>query len=379
MLKFICNYCNKSFNRKSHLNYHLNRKKSCINDNDKNYDENESEKNEIIINNDQDNESNIENTENELEIELEDKKYRCKYCYKSFTRQDNLNRHIEITCIVKKKVIEEREQIFRQLIVKEVHENELQQQIKDLIDHNKLLLQQYNKKDEELSKKNNEIYKLIEENTKKNDEIYKLCLNKNSKSKNIINNLNNTNSNNIVNNNCGNINIQIVQFGKEDFKQIDDKYFQNIIKNPRIVGLKVPEEILKLIHYNPDYPQFHNFFISDFNRDKIMVHDGETWILETPDKIKNVLEQIILYSKDKIEQYNDKKNNNDVLHRLKRIQDAINKCDDDFIDELKEMCDETENNKHIINKIKDCEEFQKITLQKIKKTAYNQGKKIIKK
>jgi ElaB/YqjD/DUF883 family membrane-anchored ribosome-binding protein len=121
-----------------------------------------------------------------------------------------------------------------------------------------------------------------------------------------------------------------------------------------------------------------NFYVSDFNRDRIMVHDGNTWILETPDKIKSVLEQIISFSKEKLEEYKDKKLSDEVLNRLKRIEDAINKCDDDFIADLKEMAEETENNIKTLELIKNYEQFQKEVLDKLKKISYNEGKKIIK-
>jgi DNA topoisomerase VI subunit B len=106
-----------------------------------------------------------------------------------------------------------------------------------------------------------------------------------------------------------------------------------------------------------------------------MIHDGQKWNLGTSDEIKNVLDHVVTYSKTKLEEYGEKKNLSDEgKNRLKRIDDAIKKCDEDYIDELKEKADTEENNKPILEKIKDCEEFVNKTKDKIKNIAYNQGK-----
>jgi hypothetical protein len=311
----------------------------------------------------------VNNKPKELIIEIPNQ---CKYCNIILSTTGNLNKHIKNNCKVKKEQKQEKEMIFKQLLIKEEENKHLQEQIL-------LLLEQQKRKDDELYKKNEEILK-------KNEEIFGLIketksLNKINKSKKIVNtNSNNintiSNSNNKTINNT--VNIQIAQFGKENFNEIDKKHFEKIIRNPRILGVKVPEEILKMLHFNPDYPQFQNFYVSDFNRDRIMVHDGNTWILETPDKIKSVLEQIITFSKEKLEEYKDKKLSEEVLNRLKRIEDAINKCDDDFIADLKEMAEETECNIKTLELIKNYEQFQKEVLDKLKKISYNEGKKIIK-
>jgi hypothetical protein len=373
MKKYECINCNREFACKRNLDNHNKKKNPCktnkINNiNEVNYDEiktNNINKDEEI---DQEIKENIkeevkENLKENIkevirEEELENKLYNdvktniCKYCETSFTRSDALKRHIEKYCKIKIKQNDEKETIFKQLLLKEEQNKQLQEQII-------LLLEQQKKKDEQ-------IIDLIKE-TKPNkyDNI--------NKSKKITN-TNNINSNNNTINNT--VNIQITQFGKENFNEIDDKDFQKIIRNPRILGVKVPEEILKLLHFNPDYPQFQNFYVSDYNREKIMIHDGKSWILESPDKIKSVLEQIITFGKEKLEEYKDKKLSDDAMNRLKRIEDAINKCDDDFIADLKEMATETANNYDLLKLIKICEEFQKEALGKIKKTSYNEGKKL---
>lgn len=58
-------------------------------------------------------------------------------------------------------------------------------------------------------------------------------------------------------------------FGKEDLDKIDIKYFiDNVVKNNKAIGVKIPEEILKLIHFNPDYPEHNNIYISQTSIEK---------------------------------------------------------------------------------------------------------------
>ena len=104
---------------------------------------------------------------------------------------------------------------------------------------------------ERITAKQNEEFKNEITNQKK--QIKKLTKKNKSKISNInIENSNNNNSNNI---------IQIIQFGKEDLSVIDNKHFLNMIKNPTITGTKIPEELVKIIHYNNDHPEMHNIYI----------------------------------------------------------------------------------------------------------------------
>ncbi len=68
-----------------------------------------------------------------------------------------------------------------------------------------------------------------------------------------------------------------VNFGKEDLSIIDKQIFiDRIIKKPMVTGVKIPDEVLKIIHFNPQYPQLSNIYPSDINRDKCMIwEDGE--------------------------------------------------------------------------------------------------------
>jgi hypothetical protein len=64
----------------------------------------------------------------------------------------------------------------------------------------------------------------------------------------------------------------MVNFGKEDLSIIAEKQFiDKVIKKQAISGVKIPDEVLKIIHFNPQYPQLSNIYISDINWEKCMV------------------------------------------------------------------------------------------------------------
>ena len=78
----------------------------------------------------------------------------------------------------------------------------------------------------------------------------------------------------------------MVNFGKENLNIIDERFFiDNIIKKNNISGVKIPDEVLKIIHFNPLYPQLSNIFISDINREKYMVFENDEWKLSNVDNM----------------------------------------------------------------------------------------------
>ena len=360
MNEFKCKKCDKQFTCKRNLLGHYNKKIKCvdIHNNNLNNPNNSNEPYNQIINDIKLNDIESKN----INIESKNKLFTCIYCNFTFSRIDNLTRHVNKFCNAKKEeednqekkdIIKEHNTIFKLLIDKD-------KRIDTLIEENK-------KKDYNIQKLVEQIHLIIKD-------THKTEKSKNSNKANINNTIN---SNNNINNNSNNntVNIQIAQFGKEDFTQIPDSYFQKIIKNPRILGLRVPEEIFKILHFNQDYPQFCNFIVSDFNREKCMVFDGQSWNLDNINIIKDVIEQIVNYGKTKIEEYEEKTNlSKEARNRIKRIDDAIKKCDELHLDDLKEQAEEIEHNQPILNKIKDCEDFAKKTKENIKNIAYNKGK-----
>jgi len=273
----------------------------------------------------------------------------CSYCSKKSSSKYNLLRHINDYCKVKKQIDKEKENTF------------------------KILLEKDKKKDLEIIelKKQNELFE--KQNKMLMDKIDKLI---NMKQSNKTKITNNNNQSNTINNNSNNTqnNIVMVNFGKEDLSIIDEKLFiDRIIKKQLISGVKIPDEVLKIIHFNPMYPQLSNIYISDINRDKCMVFEDNEWKLSNVDNIPFIMDKICIFSTDQINNLRDKYPNNKALNDRLNVIEKYNKMiDNDILEELRDD-NEEENNKALIKRYED---FQKLTYDTIKKTLYNEGKKI---
>jgi len=367
MVKRYCPKCNLVFDRKCNYDYHINRKFDCSQNNnllinlkdEKTEDLNicrnlqefaeicenkkiEQKNNEIFTKPNYLTEiNNLSINTNDLLINTNDTSFCCSFCNKKYSSKYTLSRHLNDTCKIKKDTDIEKENIFKLLLEKdkqkEIEINELKKQNKILMD---------------------KMDKLI--NLKKYLKPIKTINNNQT----ITNNLLNSN-NNIQNN------FVMVNFGKEDLSIIDEKLFiDRIIKKNTISGVKIPDEVLKIIHFNPMYPQLSNIYISDINRDKCMVYENSEWILSNIDNIPQIMDKIFLFSNEQIITLKNKYPNNKSLRdRLKVIEKYNNMIDNDYLEDLK---DDNENNK---DDIKRCEIFQKNTHNTIKKTLYNEGKK----
>jgi hypothetical protein len=100
---------------------------------------------------------------------------------------------------------------------------------------------------------------------------------KSTKPGNIITNNNtNTNSNNTINNvNNGTINYYLVGYGKEDYNAIDRNALLKSIKT----GFHSTLNLIDTVHFNPEYPEFHNVYISSMKNKYAMMYDGNDWTL----------------------------------------------------------------------------------------------------
>lgn len=377
---FQCPNCDRKFNRKAHLEQHFNKKNPCVKTPIKNEEipvnPNKSVKNPEIqqFNINVNQEGNLIELEKDLDL---DPSITCQYCMKTFYQTSNLNKHIKYNCKVKKQQDEEKEEIFKQLLLKDSIIKEKEEQI--------------NKKDEQINKileQNQQLITQIEKLTKLSFCSKTNKTNKSSKSvqmaKNITNNTSNTaNSNNTTNNTS---NVVLFNFGKENLDIIDKKqYINRVIKN-NITGVKIPEEILKLIHFNPQYPQLSNIYISDINREKCMVYDDGMWKLSPTDKIPEVIDRVVEYSYNKDEELREIfKNNKPVIDRLNVINKYVKMNDNEYLELLKQdpLDNDDDNNydnyganKDNLEEIKRCENFQKKTYNTFKTTLYNEGKKL---
>ncbi len=397
MVKRFCPKCKMGFDRKCNYEYHINRKYDCTpksNDVDDFDDEktenlnifkNSQEFSEFLINSQkskknqkikqENSKNNVILTESDnsniLNFDLENSKnltgllisnnnlsnlinpinsnnsssFYCSYCNKCYSSKYNLSRHINDSCKIKKDRDNEKENIFKLLLKKDKKNKENKERIEKLEKQNKILM----------------------------DKIDKLInIKSNPKSSKTINN-NQKITNNIQNNNTQNNQIIMVNFGKEDLSIIDEKLFiDRIVKKPLLSGVKIPDEVLKLIHFNDMYPQLSNIYISDINRDKCMVFEDNEWKLSNIDNIPQIMDKICIFSTDQINIIRDKYPNNKPLNdRLNTIEKYNNMIDNDYLEDLKD--DEDNQNKVLIKR---CKDFQKLTYSTLKKTLYNEGKKI---
>ena len=260
MVFYTCPKCNKIFTKKSHFLNHVElKKKPC-----------DTTKEKIILKNPQISSNLLKKSS----PKIEDKKgYNCNFCNYSSIRIDNFKRHLSI-CKVRKEETQDKEAIYQELVRRmEILENQ----------NNKLFI-----KNKELNNK--------------------ISLLKSSSKKNIQNNKNIKNLNNgIINNTI------IIKHGKEDLNKIDDKVFLDAFL--KSTGAKIPEKIIEGIHFNKKYPEYKNIYISDINREKVMIYNGKNWIL-TPgyNLTSNLLDKSICFSENKYECITTKDITKDIIN-----------------------------------------------------------------
>lgn len=298
MVNYTCQKCNKNFKQKSHWQTHVENKKYPCNEHlTKNVSR-------VVL----------ENGSNELKNIKKD--IICQYCKKVFKYTKNLNRHInDQRCEILKLQKQQKENIFVSLLNVEKINNDAKQEInklndetniKKLIDEMKEIKEQMNNQKKEIEKmsKNYEDtekimkqkYKDLETNNIKLQKINHKLQNKieNIVKKNNIN-INNTNNGIIINNPT----IKLVDFGKEELDKINYLVFIDAIKSQ---GIGLFNKTIDGIHFNKDYPENHNIYISDINREKVMVYKNEKWLLDNWNTIfNNLLEKVIKFGYDKDE------------------------------------------------------------------------------
>lgn len=278
----------------------------------------------------------------------------CGYCKKNFSNIGNLNKHIRNNCKIKKEQEKEKEEIFKKLLLKDEiirSQNEkmskLDETISELCKNVKFIEEQNQQLQIQLKNLSNKDPKYVKTNTT-------------NTTNNMINSNNTTNTTN---------NIIMVNYGKENLEMIDNSHFMKIVRNPLITGVKIPEEILKLIHFNPAYPELSNIYISDINREKCMVWQDGEWKLSSVDKIPEIIDRVVIYSNEIENELREKFiNNKKINERLDVVNKYVKMNDSEYIEELKEDIGINS------NLIKRCEGFQKLTYDTFKTLLYNEGK-----
>ena len=148
----------------------------------------------------------------------------------------------------------------------------------------------------ELDRKHNDVIKINEKlQTKMNKIVNK---NKITNNTNTNTNTNTTNSNNnITNTVINNPTIKLVNFGSEDLTKISHNVFMETIKSQ---GAGLYNRAIDGIHFNKDYPENQNIYISDINRGKVMIYKNEKWIIDNWDSVfPDLLDKVIQFGYDK--------------------------------------------------------------------------------
>lgn len=188
--------------------------------------------------------------------------FQCKYCRRNFGEHNNMYRHMKFYCQIKK-------------------QNDLQ---KDEILSRLIKLEEGN-------------VKLEEENMKLKKEVYMI---KNNKQINIKNKIINTHNNLINNGTFINNNINLVAYGREDMTKLDKNEIIKILRKGYDSTLRLTETL----HFNPNYPEYHNIYITNMKDKYAMMFDGKMWALTIKeDLINRIYDDKKTYIEENIEDF----------------------------------------------------------------------------
>lgn len=218
MPKYICESCVFETNLKGNYNQHLRTKKHLKNISRK---KNESQ---LTPNDSQltPNDSQIEKT-----IKVETKKtFSCPNCGLEFTRKNNLNRHLKVSCKIK-------------------HQNEYKQ-----------LYENEKKKNETIQAEKQELFKKIDK---------------------LISCVGNTT--NITNN------IVLNCFGNEDLSHITDNYKTSLLKIP----YEMIPRLIQAIHFNNSKPENNNIYLPNKKEPFVKIYKDSKWVYESKKETINKL------------------------------------------------------------------------------------------
>jgi hypothetical protein len=228
----------------------------------------------------------------------------CDFCGLIFNRKDNLKRHMEKFCKIKKLKEDEeekdKENIFKLLLAKEEEMKKKDEEIKKINEENK----------KNINKLEDYVKKLTDMNIELNNKVGKLL------EKMSVNNITNNNITNNTNNNIINISKdKLVNFGEEDVKEIELKLFSNCFNK---FGKHIFEASAKNIWFNKSKNK--NFYISDLSRDKAMTYkNGQFYLTPINTVLTTINQQLYKYFKHNIDEI--KKTGNKKL--MEKVENEI--------------------------------------------------------
>ena len=176
----------------------------------------------------------------------------CKYCSKSYSRKDNLMRHIKIC-----KEKPENEEVY---IENEVHHHNSGEidEIRLLTNYDKTKMVSYE-----------EVKMLLEAERNREREKSEFIIGELKSQIEVL--LKNQGSNNT---HTTNYNIMINSFGKENLDYISTDYINKLIKSGPVNSIPT---LLKYIHFNPEHKENHNIKISNKKENYAQIFNGVDW------------------------------------------------------------------------------------------------------
>ena len=225
---YNCDLCNLQTKIKTHFSRHLNTKKHI--NNVKKYDGDIEkytffEKNPSKIPPNPSKYTKI--SSKSLQIPPADKKYICEFCNKTFSRMDNLNRHIDKRC----------------------------EKAKESVSYKELFIETKKQLKEEKEEFKKQIEMLL------------------TKVGNTTNHINNTQ------------NIQLNSYGKEDMSHITDTLKSQLLTIP--YGM-IPK-MIEAVHFNSEKPENKNIVFTNKKDNKIKIYRNNKWIYKDKDETINDL------------------------------------------------------------------------------------------
>jgi hypothetical protein len=264
MKKYTCHKCGHGFNQKSHLDYHINKKKSC---------------DEEIIEFD----GNISKDEIEKCID----ECKCAFCHKVFVKKSNLKNHMKKNC----KIIRD-----KKLNIEDELKKKENDRVKQLEEENKKLKQIIEQKDDNIEAK---LEKML------NDKFEKLLeINKgNITAQNITSNSHNNNRTKINSENINQQNVFLNNYTGSGMPLLTPEQIEPILKR----GFQTPVELTRAIHFNPNYPEYHNVYLPRVNEKSAMIFvDGHWKTTDRDDIIEEIYENKRSFVLENLDKYINK-------------------------------------------------------------------------
>jgi len=275
-----CNKCNKNFQSNYLLQRHLKRKNPCIS-------------NDTLIIQYNTKIDEINNKILKLITESVHSEKECKFCNKIFCKKGNLERHINIACLIKKNLEQEIEDITNKRIILE-NDNNKEEDIDELYE-------QINFQQTEIDILKQTIEKLLNRQCSNNFTIQQIINNNN------INNINN------------NLYVNINSFGKEDLSHITEKDYKKYMSGffPGFI------KFIEKIHFDKNMPENHNIYITNLKSKYTTIYDNENkkWLTKNKDEIiDNLIRKNYNILDGKCDEFEEKEINEDVIKKFRSFQ-----------------------------------------------------------